>query len=479
MAPTLPAELIKHILELVYEDVRPVHRSPLLDPWSFGFDGAFLFTFRPILLVSKAFHALALPFLVRDLATYMVPSTQSKAFNFIQKHSLGSHVQILLGNQGDLTSEQKVNLFRACPNVRTLYLLSPLPLDLQVPSTITTLHLRGFPYFDRYAAFTLADSLPQLKRLALFELKNVVTHPFPLSSCWRLEELAIQTVPPEMEAQVLAWIADSSSSLRVFSLTTPSFYKSASTHQKDTLSPSALIPELSSVLPSLRWLHLGAEGSLPVGCEILGEETLPSWEVLEIAVDEDSVDQLLDLSSTIRRVVLTITSENFEFTRTSTVVRTLKAFVKTHPRLELFSIDLGDDTSPEDGWADGLTEECKKRGVVFACNDSAVWDAEGAQEFKAESTSTDDSDSDAHSTGTEEGFDYDAEDDAVWANLWSEEKRLAMGLASDLDDTGEATLHAPTADRNSADSNSVVKAKESKEIEREKNTTTAADSPST
>jgi len=59
MAPTLPTELIKHILELLYGDTRSSgHLTTSFDTW----DGERVaYVFRPLLSVSKTFYALALP----------------------------------------------------------------------------------------------------------------------------------------------------------------------------------------------------------------------------------------------------------------------------------------------------------------------------------------------------------------------------------------------------------------------------------
>lgn len=239
----------------------------------------------------------------------------------------------------------------------------------------------------------------------------------------------MQRVPSELEAQTLAWIAESSSSLRVLSLTTKTAdRKNPHLDDDKILSPTSLIPRISGRLPSLRWLHLGEEACLPVDCEALGEETFPFLEVIELDVDEDTVDQLLDLSTTIRRVSITISSEDFDFSQSSTGVRTLKAFVKAHARLELVSIELGSKPTSKSLWAQQLAEVCEKRGVVFACNDAGAVDAEGAHPYKDEGTPSENDTDEAYSTDSEEEYDYDDEDDEMWSRLWSEEKRLAMNL---------------------------------------------------
>ncbi|ORY85334.1 hypothetical protein BCR35DRAFT_324680 [Leucosporidium creatinivorum] len=162
-------------------------------------------------------------------------------------------------------------------------------------------------------------------------------------------------------------------------------------------------------------------------------------------------------------------------------------FVKHHENLELLSISIDEQLeAATPGWADDLSTLCAEMGVVFASDDSGAPEElvlYGTDEHPGfEYVEDEDSDPkfagwldeegdwcecrictlrgpDDASDATEEvskdpKLDFDAEDDEMWAHLWSEKKRLAMGLAPNLEDRGDINMEEPNADSASSASSS-------------------------
>ena len=226
----------------------------------------------------------------------------------------------------------------------------------------------------------------------------------------------------------------------------------------------AILAAFSAPLPSLRRLHLSHGAVLPPACDILSHRFLPALEHLEVTVTDSTIDQLLPVTTSIKRVFL-LPFAMSELDRDSPEAAILATFISTHPRLKLLSIEFSQGTITVAGWSTDLEQQCSRLGVILASNDTRFghpnghrWyggagehpqygdsdvDEDGYDEYgepctcrrcrgsledDQSSRSSDSVTTGVGSSGVAEVLDFDAEDDAMWAEQWSEEKREAMGL---------------------------------------------------
>ena len=475
MAPTLPTELIQLIFEHLYDQVRSFegYNADNL----FGGNVAWFFTH--LLTVSKTFRQLAWPFLVRDLIDARCrPKIWHTVARGKQQYLL-EHVRSL-EIPGDCALVEQIALLRKCSQLRSLLFtggeldaagLVPLP-------QVTTLSCDGTEGVDGVTWLNLLRSLPSLQHLSVSLHKPPRTFPaidatFNDGKGWHLVSLQTREVHTLALPQLLAIMRDSAPTLKALSFLGPSKDREEDTvraHSRRLPNGADVLKAFDTPLPVLRRLDLSHASLLPSSSSILCQSLLPALEHLEVTIEEDSVDYLLDISSTIKRVYLAVPDD---LERSSAILASLVIFVAGHQQLELLSIDFMSSAIPEQEWYRDLEGLCARLGVVLASNDPRFGDSDGHKwyvgapahyyhstleddevhhhlwhedvfdeygesctcEMCRESLEDDQSNQSSESvttgvgsSGVAEVLDFDAEDDEMWAEQWSEEKRKAMGL---------------------------------------------------
>jgi hypothetical protein len=113
----------------------------------------------------------------------------------------------------------------------------------------------------------------------------------------------------------------------------------------------------------------------------------------------------------------------------SRAVDTLRTFIKGRPALKLLSIDCDNTARVESGWHEDFQTECDALDITFASDllpvaEDEMWTEE---EYSGESETEQEIKKRRKREDGALSFDYDAEDDEMWAPKWSERKRKEMG----------------------------------------------------
>ncbi|ORY90805.1 hypothetical protein BCR35DRAFT_299389 [Leucosporidium creatinivorum] len=468
MPPTLPTELIQHILDLIYERWRePYHKDPTSLPCSL--EGELVpDIFQRFLRVSKTFHALALPIIVRHLfARSMLghlPRYTSEIAAVIQRRHLGPSVRSLALPSG-LPTEAEALLFASCSALSTFYLvgsqaaeaslrvlLASLPSSLQFLSiaasvTLTTADLALF-----------AKMLPNLHTLALGSCRETVTidvdiepgSMWPIISAWTLRHLSLERLSGGA-APIVHWLQEAASTLE--SLTMGYLPLEDATTVFDRVE---ILRDVHAPFPSLHSFVVPDTGSAlePILPDFapLHRSELPNLETLSISVNCQSLEQILDTSTTVRRLELHLC--RIVPTRLPSALETIVKFVNDHPALIFlhldFTLSLERNVTGQEQldptWSEPLQALCDERGITFACDDHALKIEKGDEAYELSDTGSFVEGSSIGSSGIEEELDFDADDDEIWARQWSEEKRQAMGLVDkvEVEEVEDAEASAPT-----------------------------------
>jgi len=448
MPPTLPPELIKHILVLVYEGVREVEApNAPSNTLPNHLDGEHVpHIFRPFLLVNKTFHALALPFLVRHLFARRLVANQRElrahqkvVVAFVHQHNLGTAVKSIAA-PSRLTETEQTELIRACSALDAVYLDAAIPSAslLLLPSTLSSLEIDGHGLVLTYGDLvTLQSSTPRLKVLGFgkkwacvrLELTAEQEDEYEnFDSPWRLQKLDLGSIAGSA-IPILGWLRDSATTLR--RLSTHALFLHDRGGFKKIEYP---LEELQHPLPSLVSLSQHWPMYDPSRLASLAAANLPNLSTLGLQVAGSALAALQAAPITLRRVQLTLLDEHDDHLNDALAIRDLGAFITTHPALELLELDFPeylDETTRARGagvWSEPLAILCAERGIVFGCNDHALEVNKGDDEYDMSEHGSSDDESSIGSSGIDEEMDFDAEDDKIRASRWSQEKREAMGV---------------------------------------------------
>ncbi|ORY89657.1 hypothetical protein BCR35DRAFT_350109, partial [Leucosporidium creatinivorum] len=345
MAPTLPTELIKHILELLYDNVRTPRYNPTT-PFDEIEGEKLAFAFRPCFLVSKTFYALALPIAARHLLPPFGAQGALEASDKLEQarlhllnQGLGQAVESIHVPAG-LTRHREQDVFLAFPRLRTLYSFGIVQNLHLLPKTLTILTLEAKASLDSGHWAHLGEAAPHLTSLSLKGKSrysgdhgplHLYASPKPVDPGWRLKHLALNHLSGS-EEQALAFITASASTLESLS------FDCHHPMHFSTIHPGSVLSNVTTPLPLLRRLCLGRVGDpfiLPPACSVLDRTLLPNLEELQLYVRRSSIHQLLTISPTIVTVLLTSSEE-----ATSPIaLDILKTFVAGHSGLRLLSLD--------------------------------------------------------------------------------------------------------------------------------------------
>lgn len=433
MAPTLPSELIKHILELLYEDLR----SPdyLATPFNTRDGEKLACFFHPILLVSKTFYALALPIAIRHLfrSTVVERATDKlhQALGHIFKRSVGQSVKSIC-----LPVRFQADYLTALPLLRTLHSFHLIKKALLIPSSLTTLVLQVGETLNAAELRALALASPNLTALSLSGHDNCSSllplhfeeSPDVVIPKWSLKHLALHYLTGSKQ-QVLALITSSAATLESLTFTLPN----SGIWVNPNIRPRSVLDRLDRPLSALRRLDLGELHPPSRGSTFLDRPLLPSLEYLTLPISRRSIHQILTLSLTLIGLSLIAVDLKLK-TSSPRALDTLKAFIKGRPALRLLSIDCDDTARVDEDWYDDLRVECDALDITFASSSLAETEAEMWTEEEDSGESETEEEIQLRREREEEAlpFDFDAEDGEEWAHLWSEEKRQAMGLGKSV-----------------------------------------------
>lgn len=444
--PTLPTEMVKHTLELLYEDVRA------LEPYSphppFGlFDGEHVaFVFKPLFLVSKIFYALSLPIAVRHLLNTARPTpTKEHALDvkhvvkLLKRRSAGQAVQSLALNPSTVSESRQLALVGVCTRLRKIHLFNQLDFSL-LPATIDTLILQARGTLGATALSAMSKALPNLKHLALeggwkqkmrrrLELVVERGRP-PVFGHWKLASLSLRCLAGS-QAQLLVLIIEAAPTL------TTLFVRDIKTLPiTDTFPPPridyTLLSAIPCSLPVLKTLRSFVGSHPSPGVQVVSHSSAPFLEVVEISLSDRTIPLLLDVSPTLKRALLFL--DRADFGAGTNATATLMSFVQTHPALELLSLELGDFIGVDErDYCAELVELCAERGVELV---GAGLPTRNLVPPPAEESAG--SDVDASSAGSDaecrlgSDADFDAEEDLLWSRHWTQKKREAMGLSEPI-----------------------------------------------
>lgn len=121
--------------------------------------------------------------------------------------------------------------------------------------------------------------------------------------------------------------------------------------------------------------------------EPLHRSALPNVEALAIILQLSSLPCILDISPSLQR--LQLQCRYFAPARRPAAVKTLVTFVREHSALQALELDLHTEAhddyqgeEPNPAWSDDLQTLCTKRGILFACNDGALWVDKGDEAYE-------------------------------------------------------------------------------------------------
>lgn len=280
---------------------------------------------------------------------------------------------------------------------------------------------------------SLATSLPLPEELTLGA--DIAVAPedqrWKVSSAWKLKVVRFPDVRGSADPLV-HWLGEASSTLTTFELGFCSVE-----YQGERITHSNLLLPANAPFPHLHTLMcLNALPPLDAS-ELLQARKLPALEVLATGVVDQNLSVVLRvLPVTLRRVHLV--SGNPPPHGDTTLTDQLATFIENHPALEALALEFHrnsrvPETAGADAtrrlWSEVVEDLCAERGILFATNEDKMWQ----QNLFATPASADEDGEDAQNTGDEtirvgNALDFDDEDDAMWAHLWSEEKRIAMGI---------------------------------------------------
>lgn len=430
-------ELIKHILELLYEDMRSP--SPRLAPLFDKLEGETLaYVFRPFFLVSKTFYAFALPIAARHFCPWAQQHEATRTLQILQQAR--SHfeeqgvpwaVESLLLPEGLLDDEEQA-FFRSFPRLRTLRSFShTFSSPNSLPCSLTTLIIESGGTLSSADLTKLTSATPHFTALSLEgAYKDGDYIPLyllePSSSIalppWRLQPLALAGVVGSKK-QALALVTSSSATLRSLKLHWPWVRRWVTEYT----AVNKFLERLHTPLPALRHLDLGEAGSI---LPLPDRAFFPIIEELHIPVRRNTLQHVVHLSLTLRRVSFLAYGLQLGAT-SSRAVETLKTFVSGRPALQCLLDDCEAQLENQPLWYADLQAKCEARGILFAGNSLGVAGEEDSVWVDREQQDTEmEEEADRNEEFEEDldAFDFDAEDGEEWAHLWSEEKRQAMGL---------------------------------------------------
>lgn len=438
MVPMLPAELIKHILELLYEDLRSPGRS-VPTPFDLWADVRIIHLFHPLLSVSKTFYALALPIAVRHL--FLTPDTAvracdklDQALEQLSRRGMGWAVRSIC-LPFDLDAEQAERSLKALPCLRALHSFQLVKNPSALPQSLTTLVLNTTETLDASELGALALATPGLTSLTLsghdgsgsllplhFEESQSVARPD-----WRLQHLALHYLSGS-EEQVLTLITSTATTLETLAFTVPEFGG-----WETPIFPDSVLDLLDRPLPALRSLNLGELHPLSHASTLLDRSLLPSLEYLTLPIGRNSIHQILTLSLTLIGVSF-IAVDHLRLKASSPrAIDTLKTFIKGRPELRLLSVDCSFGAKADSGWYEDLQAECEALDITFASSSMGLAEEEiwTEEEYSGESETEMEIIKRKKREDRAIPFDFDAEDDEIWAPKWSEAKRKEMGFGED------------------------------------------------
>ncbi|ORY89634.1 hypothetical protein BCR35DRAFT_350090 [Leucosporidium creatinivorum] len=438
MASSLPTELIKHILELLYEDVRSY--EPYNPDSPFGkMDGEHVaFIFYPFLFVSKIFFALSLPILARHLfrtSTDLVAISNSDrllaSVASLDARGLKSVIKSLT-LPPNLSATEAAAVLRGCTRLNTLHLFDFDPIVHVTPSSITTLLLTTNTQSGLADLPSLARAFPRLASLWLEgssrdDTGGPIILKIPTASAapgWCLRDLVIRDFVGA-EDELVAFLEQLAPTLETLSLINDTDQLDKFEHLEIVIG--SVVDRLTAPFPRLRGLRFGELTWLSCDSVFFNRRHLPLIAEIALTLDDNSLPILLELPPSLSHALLAFAE--IELGANSPEMDILLKFVEAQSHLQLLSIDITPwNVECSDDWSERLQELCAERGVMFGCNKWDRKDNSGAEDYLSELSDSD------------KPFDFDAEDGEEWAHLWSEEKRQVMGLGKTLEaaDTTEA-----------------------------------------
>ncbi|ORY89652.1 hypothetical protein BCR35DRAFT_300057 [Leucosporidium creatinivorum] len=408
------------------------------------------FVFRPVLLVSKTFYALALPIAARHLFPSApddyATATLFEACNHVTRHGLQNAVETAWLPTGTQTWDQQC-YFEAFPRLRTLQALEFIINPVELLGALTTRVLQSGGTFKSTKLKALALAAPHLTALSLSgDDRTGKKLPLCLEASteviipnWRLQHLAFHYLEGSKE-QALAFITSSSATLQTLKFTLPDTGR----WSEPPIWPSPVLNDLDRPLPLLRHLDLGELHPPSRASTFLDRSLLPNLEYLTLPICRRSIRQILSLPLTL--IAASLIAVDIKLKASSPLgVDTLKSFIKGRPALKLLSVDCNSTSTSkiDPNWHAELRAECDALDITFASRSLSSTEAEVWTEEEYGGESETEEEIGERRTQEDEALplDFDAEDDKMWASWWSEEKKEEMGYESSPDaesDSSEA-----------------------------------------